>query len=397
MDILKCGFQALLATLLLCIAPPCNAGEEKEALYNKALYYSGGGYGLDSYSREQKKHYPMAHALLATGEYNRYRSTGDTACFNRAVGHTVWLLNNADRNQDGFIGWGLPFAWDAFADSSVNPEHTEYTITTLLCLQALLDALEILASDNVLSTAQSKLKDRLNITIIRVFKSFLEFPCFSKDAQGLYHVWYSSRKTDSWNVVNVNAMWAGVSQRYIAIAGNNSPLAGELARIADSIVFGLLAAAHNADDALYWFYYAGDIPAHKKNRENDGVHAAYTAEGLLLYKKYGGKLGDRINTEAVYRGLRLYFSGDSVIASFSRPDIPTRTWTLGYFLLVFSRYFPQKTGDIDFIYHDLLSRSTEKGFSFLGTDGNDGRENPHYVRHNAHIAAGLSSCIWPVE
>src|SRR5690606_22848440 len=44
-----------------------------------------------------------------------------------------FLVKNHCTRQ-GRAGWGLPFAWDAFADGSVNPAETIYGITNAFCV-----------------------------------------------------------------------------------------------------------------------------------------------------------------------------------------------------------------------------------------------------------------------
>jgi hypothetical protein len=53
---------------------------------------------------------------------------------------TVDAMTEKLRASEMRTGWGMPWAWDAFGDGSVNPPETAYAITTALAIHALLDA-----------------------------------------------------------------------------------------------------------------------------------------------------------------------------------------------------------------------------------------------------------------
>ena len=98
------------------------------------------GRGQADYPGNPVADIPKSYAMVLAAELNRLRAgalpEGDRALI-RTAGQ--WLLDHCDEDGDGIVGWGLPFAWDAYGDGTTNPADTEYTITTGIVVNALLD------------------------------------------------------------------------------------------------------------------------------------------------------------------------------------------------------------------------------------------------------------------
>ncbi|MBK7551996.1 MAG: hypothetical protein IPI61_10175 [Syntrophaceae bacterium] len=96
--------------------------------------------GASGLPRQPVADIPKSYAMVLAAELNRLRAgalpEGDRALI-RTAGQ--WLLDHCDEDGDGIVGWGLPFAWDAYGDGTTNPADTEYTITTGIVVNALLD------------------------------------------------------------------------------------------------------------------------------------------------------------------------------------------------------------------------------------------------------------------
>lgn len=136
------------------------------------------GFGLDVHD-SLKKNRPMAYGLILSAEANRYKYTKDPAALAMVRTCGKWLVKNSDLNQNGITGYGLSDPWDAFGDTSVNPIHQEYTITTAGVARALMDWSEI--EDNPV-LARLSLKVALNSLLPYVddtFDSPLGIPAYS--------------------------------------------------------------------------------------------------------------------------------------------------------------------------------------------------------------------------
>lgn len=87
------------------------------------------GRGFDPYQKQIDDH-PMAYGLYAS-------AASMLGMVDQAQTAANWLLANpATKNS---MGWGLPFAWDAFGDGTINPSTTVYGVTTALAVRGLLD------------------------------------------------------------------------------------------------------------------------------------------------------------------------------------------------------------------------------------------------------------------
>jgi len=360
--------------------------EEAPSIYTNALDSSSNGYGYDSYDQKEKRHYPMTHALIVSSESNRYIHTRNGKALNSTIQNADWLVKNKDINNNGIIGWGLPFAWDAFGDGSENPAHTEYTITTALAVQGLLGTIEAIdKSDIVTKLIYRNKKDIYLQTAQEAVDSFIENKFYTQNPDGTIFFWYSSQKSDAQLVTNCHAMFVGILQRIssYSIDKNKKNFYRDLA---DKGMKYLLETKIEKEGAWYWIYY----PKAKEPHEDHGVHAAYTADGLLIYKKNNGRLSSEIDEQKILNGLKLYIKDGRILEMFSMPERVPRSWDLGYFLYVMSEYFPQEEAIIDIIYHNILSRQESSGFRLYEEKGS----LTNFVRHNAHILLGLSKYFW---
>lgn len=358
---------------------------EVPAVYINALN-SSHGYGYDSGNREEERHYPMAYALIASAESNRYIYTRSNEALKSTIQNANWLVENRDINENGIIGWGLPNAWDAFSDGSENPAHTEYTITTALVVKGLLDAAEVIEDTGFINKIKYEGNKSLYlITIEEAIDAFIQNGFYNEYENGMIGFWYSSLVRDDYNVTNVHAMFVGQIQR----ASNylRDPVKKEFYReIADKGMKYLFNAIVRNNDAWYWNYNNDS----ENLRENDLVHAAYVADGLLTYKKYNGNLSADIDERKILNGLELFIENNEILEMFSRPDLPVRAWALGYFLYVVSDYYHQEKGIKDLIFSLVLDREEGNGFRFRNNE-----DSPtNFVRHNTHILLGLSKCLW---
>ena len=71
---------------------------------------------------------PKAQAMLLKAEILRQKANALPEMPNVADLLYQQLIDSSDSAKDGYPGWGVPCAWDAYGDGSVNPANTKYTI-----------------------------------------------------------------------------------------------------------------------------------------------------------------------------------------------------------------------------------------------------------------------------
>ncbi|MDD5606517.1 MAG: hypothetical protein PHN37_01480 [Candidatus Pacebacteria bacterium] len=357
--------------------------------YLTALNVSNNGYGYDIYDQKVKRYQPMAQTLIISAEANRYIYTKDKAAFKSVIQNADWLVKNKDINNNNIIGWGLPTSFDAFGDNSENPPNTEYTITTALAVKGLLDAVDVVDKSNIIIKFLYKSKKETYLKVSQeALDSFIENKFYTQNPDGTIFFWYSSQKSDAQLVTNCHAMFVGILQRIsnYFIDKEKKTIYQDLA---DKGMKYLLETKIEKEGAWYWIYY----PRAKEPHEDHGVHAAYTSDGLLMYKKNDGRLSSKIDEQKILNGLKLYIKDGRILEMFSVPERVPRSWDLGYFLYVMSEYFPQEEAIKNIIYNNILSRQETDGFRLY-----DDKNTPtDFVRYNAHILLGLSKYFWNEE
>ena len=244
---------------------PALAGEATELADSFAAFdASHPGRGPDL-GRPEIEDHAMAYAL-----YGSAAAVTDRLAEARVAGD--WLAGHA-KLGDG-TGWGLTYAWDAFADGSTNPVTTIYGITTALAVRSLLDVSEATGEDRYAKVAEAALDTYATRQ--------------TATANGLFF-WYSDQPADAIEVHNVSSMLMGQYAR----AGVRLKRPG-FAKLADAAYRELLSARRTSSDEAYWSY-----SAQPHSRPNDLVHASYIVQGLLDYQRARGQ-EPRIGPELAY-------------------------------------------------------------------------------------------------
>ena len=267
-----------------------------------------------------------AYAMVLKAELNR-RRTGALPNLSSLVDSSgIWLLDNSDADSDGIVGWGVPLEWDAFGDGSVNPADTEYTISTAISADALLDWMD---QDG------SAPRKRIIAVVTASFEPYLKEENLSPS--GLFP--YSLEEQDrTYDVFNPAAYLAGQMQRLSKLVVDQE-LSERLSRFADRTVEALLNYRKTDPSGnWYWAYSVQEdrIP-------NDLAHAVYVMYGLAQYIRYGGRLSKSIRMERVVGHLAEFISGhgDYVYGwPEFRKDIttPARSYGVGMALFFSSSY-----------------------------------------------------------
>lgn len=273
------------------------------------------GRGVADYPGNSVADVPKAYAMVVLAELERRRrKTEQPLDLVRTAGR--WLLDHADENRNGLIGWGVPVAWDAYGDGSVNPKETEYTIATAIVVHALLDWLE---------ADRDAPKEEVVSVIAAALQPYTD-PALRSPAGLLpYSLEPSDRGYDTFNPA---AYLAGQMQRFVRYSTGD--LGSSLQLAADETMGVLLNNRQtDADGNWYWFYSIQEpVP-------NDLAHASYIIEGISAYSKNGGRLRNAFDEERIAGHLQSFLREDDKFLSAwptFRTDIdyPARSYDIGY-------------------------------------------------------------------
>lgn len=328
------------------------------------------GRGSDHFSSKEKDR-PMAYGLILSAEAWRYRHIQSAAAAQTMRQTGQWILDHGDVNDNGVTGFGLADAWDAFGDGTVNPANQEYTITTSMVVQGLMDWL---AAD----------PDAPKETIHRMIKACLE-PYISAKANsptGLYA--YSLNPNDKeYDVFNPAVHLAGQIQRYSQIVEDVS-LKGRLQEDADRIM--LIALKHRHKDRLGNWCWRYGLQS-RLIRSNDLVHAAFIIDGIRLYCKYGGRYRERLQLPVVMKHLNAFVVNDRWIEHPSTRGGRARLWGLGMALYLLSSE-PVDVDGVESLIDQLRDYHTDEfGYAYLP-------QQQSRVRHNAYLMLGISRYLF---
>lgn len=229
------------------------------------------GRGLTDYPADSPEDIPKSYAMVLLAELDR--PSDDTGRPDLAPIAGRWLLANADLDGDGIIGWGVPVAWDAYGDGSVNPANTEYTISTAIAVHALLDWIE---------RSPSAPRQEVLATVRRAFDPYMD-PAMASPAGLLpYSLLPQDRPYDTFNPA---AYMAGQMQRFSNMV--EDPRLRRLLRQRADATMSALLAHRKLSNAGNW-YWAYSIQ--EDHNPNDLPHAAYIIDGILTYAAQGGAL-----------------------------------------------------------------------------------------------------------
>lgn len=321
---------------------------------------------------------PTAYAmvLLAEVERGRLLKPGEVPEPGPVAG--TWLLEHADENRDGVIGWGLPIAWDAYGDGSINPADTEYAISTGIVVHGLL---------HWLGASNKAPRERILSAVAQALAPYLDRAIWSPGGMLPYSLRASDRQYDTFN----SAVYlAGQMQRFSKITDDAS-LASKLQVAADSTMHTLLANRQVTLDgnAWYWNYSIQELSP------NDLAHAGFIIDGVNTYIASGGQLSSRFERAKVVANLLQFLdSGGAAVRAWPRSKgnatAPARLVDLGVAL---------------HITCNEPALAALRGTLFTQVQGHDGGDG-HYMKYprasglpnlavaeyEAYLFRGLASC-----
>jgi hypothetical protein len=238
------------------------------------------GKGLDPYFSDEATDQATTYAQILSSESLRYRDVPTLEGEQRIREAAFWLLDNADLDQDGKPGWGLPFAWDAFGDGSVNPPDQPYTIDTAIVAIGLLDTLDV---EGFWSPEE---KQVIIDTLREAFSRWCR-EVWVQDASGDSYFMYSTNIADHYFVVNVSSMFVGALQRFLSGYGYvlDRDEMTLYTQCADSVAGSIVDKVSMVSGAPFWPYLESPL---LPSAPNDLVHHAYIVFGMEMYRYYGG-------------------------------------------------------------------------------------------------------------
>lgn len=315
---------------------------------------------------------PKGYAAILKAEVMRMRPGDTISRLGRRAG--MFLIQHADERHDGFAGWGVPAAWDAYGDGSTNPRDTKYAISNAVVIDALLDWME----------ADRRAPRARLIRLIDDALAAYADPAMRSPAGLLpYSLEPSDRQYDTFNPA---AYLAGVMQRFSVLV-DDPARATALRAAADSTMEALLRHRQLTDDgAWYWHYSITEaVP-------NDLAHAGYIMHGLRLYADNGGTLAAQIDVAAAERHLSDFLRPETGVLHawprFSTNDDPARSYDLGMGLYLVCTRQPALRdaylGSVD------SYRAAHGGY--LKYPPRDGQQDIRIREYEAYMFMGLTAC-----
>lgn len=333
------------------------------------------GRGLADYPSDSPVDVPKSYAMILLGAEAEARSKklGRINDFGVKAGN--WLIENSDANNDGIIGWGVPIAWDAYGDGSVNPENTEYSISTAIVVDALLGWVQYVDSDkklNVLALVDKALKPYLSENM-RTPAGLLPYSLLVHD-----------RKYDTFN----SAVYlAGQMQRYSNIV-QDAELKESLAAAADSTMLALLNSkkVFSESGSWYWNYSI------QENNPNDLPHAGYIVEGVLTYVENNGRLSQAFDKGKIFNHLMDFFDVDGSLRGWPifRPEIktPPRLYDLSIAAQLMCRFKDRAAADL---FLGVVGQYAKPAGGYLKYPRTV-KENRQVAEYESYLYRALMSC-----
>lgn len=299
---------ALLAAAIFGTVTGCSDRRQVPAYADTLALFSpeAPGYGADVSCTSELHDQPKAYCLYASAEARRFAATREPTALGNAMRAADWLVENADLDNDGVIGWGLPFAWDAGADGSLNSANTEYAIETAMGIQALLDVRDVL--DPVAYRERRSAYIGTSLAAAQTYAAAHTI----RVADGIVFR-YSSENADSYHVLNVTAMIAGQLQRLSRCVPARE--AEQLETLSDAAIAYIAARAVTTDGVPFWLYYGAELPASRQdnNLPNDMQHESYILQGILDYQLNEGHLGVLFSPHVLLANLQRFLTAKKVV------------------------------------------------------------------------------------
>lgn len=335
------------------------------------------GRGLADYASNSAEDVPKSYAMILLGAQAEAASRSPERLSDLGVKAGYWLLQNSDANNDGVIGWGVPVAWDAYGDGSINPVNTEYTISTAIVIDALLGWLGF-ANE----TEKARILDVVEAALYPYLPDTMRTPAGLLPYSLLSH----DRNYDTFN----SAVYlAGQMQRFSQFT-TNSELRGRLKSAADATMIALIRHKKKAPETGHWYW---DYSI-QENNPNDLPHAGYIIEGILTYIQNRGRYASKFDDKDVLGHLKDFLNSDGSVRGWPnfRPEIltPPRLYGLSIAAQLSCRFKGQEYGNIFLApVESYESQSSRKGYLKYP---NNVPNNKQVAEYESYLYRALMSC-----
>jgi hypothetical protein len=340
------------------------------------------GRGIADYAGNPVTDVPSAYAMVLLAEVDRRRhpAVSELPDLSLVSGH--WLLDHADENRDGTIGWGLPVAWDAYGDGSENPVHTGYAISTAIAIHALLDWMDL---------SLGAPRERILETVAGALLPYVDPAVRTPSGLLPYSLQQVDRRYDTFNSA---AYLAGQMQRFSKIT-SDAAFAERLRSAADATMRSLLWHRRVSPEtgAWYWSYSV------QEEHPNDLGHASFILEGIRAYIAHGGSLaGEFFWPKAVSHLKEFYRPQLGELRAWPRfwhkLDRPARLYDVGMGLHLACTEVDLKTLRSTLISAIEAYRAVDGSYlKFPAASG-----DPLVIKeYEAYLYRGMASCLNTIE
>jgi hypothetical protein len=288
-----------------------------EDVVSHALDPAAPGRGIPDYPYDGAADIPKAYAMVLRAGLRHPRP--GPLLRSMALTSEGWLREYADANADGVVGWGLPFAWDAFGDGSPNPAGSSYAISTAIVIDALLDRA---------SATGPELRAETVDLAWRAIAPYLEASSGAPAGVAPYSLTPQDR---SYLVFNSAAYLGAMAQRLSREALPAGQVAA-LQSLADRTMRALLDARRTtAQGAWFWPYMQPG------NAVNDLPHASYIVYAIQSYVRHGGRLAGDFPLAEIRSHLSDFVDGATgrvfAYPTFTGISAPARSYDIGFGLV----------------------------------------------------------------
>lgn len=339
------------------------------------------GRGTLDYPENISADYAKSYAMFLSADLIRARSESPFELSPAAKNAGYWLLDHADEDQDGVIGWGLPVAWDAYGDGTLNPPNTIYTITTAIAINGLLDWMEVDPNAPV---------DRIVSTVSAAFQPFLEPEAQTPDGLLLYSLSANDRPYVTYNPA---AYMAGQMQRFSVLTSDPEEQK-RLRSTADQTMTVLLdARLMDPHGGWYWLYGVGE------SSPNDAAHAIYIVDGIYQYIAHQGAFADEFAWSNIVKHIDLFYSRSNgrwmrfPQLSPDSPQDPPRLYEIGMLLRFMAMAGKHEEG-LSLYQYSLEYRTPDGLYAKFPVSASSGEKPLVINEYMSYLLYGWSSLLF---
>jgi len=334
---------------------------------------------------------PMTYGLILSAESRRALVDNTINSKVRILNAARWLITNSDADRDRKPGWGLPQAWDAFQDGSVNPENHPYTITTAIVMMGLLDALSL---DEFFSPAEKK-------AILDVLKSvglrWVNEVWVEDLKTGYGYFAYSPSPEDFFDLPNSSGMFLGSLSRLISEHRSifNESEQKKIQEKIDKAAKEVISKGKYENGIPSWNYIT--VPNKLSIvKKNDLVHHSYVIYGIEMYRESGGIIEIPWTQEEAIKSFEVFWrdnrlfdfpqnTGQSIVN-----DTPARLWAIGMMMAVYGQLEDYDKA-IDSLNYIKKNYGVFPDVTFWPSNYSDDKK--FYPRLAAHVLFGMSTVL----